>query len=135
MKEIKFCGKRLDNGEWVYGCLTRYSEHMSYITVDLIENEVHEVLTATVGQFINLRDNHNCGNEIYKGGIVRVTQACGEEYIGKVVWDEDRLAWAVDSNDLDELVEFANILHGEHLVEVIGNKWDHPHLLELNNAT
>ena len=86
---------------------------------DFLEDSIFIVM-----QFIGLRDNHGCGNEIYKGDTVRITQACGEEYIGEVVWDEDRLAWAVDSNDLDELMEFASIIHCEHLVEVIGNIYE-----------
>jgi hypothetical protein len=36
---------------WAEGDHTRYSQVMSYITVDLIEGEVYEVDAATVGQY------------------------------------------------------------------------------------
>ena len=130
MREIKFRGRRIDNGEWVHGCLTRYSDYMSYITVDLVEGKVHQVLTATVGQYIGPKDDHNRGKEIYKSDIVRIEAACGEEYIGEVVWDESRLGWAVDCSDLEELYDFATIIHCEHLVEVIGNVHEHKYLLD-----
>lgn len=48
MRKIEFRGKRIDNDEWIYGDLTRYSKNFSYITVNVVENEVYPVLTGTV---------------------------------------------------------------------------------------
>lgn len=104
MREIKFRGKRVDNKEWVYGCLTRYSERMSYITVDLIESEVHQVSTDTVGQFTGLKDR--AGNEVYEGDIVC---AFNGKYIGEVFY---------------QAPEFAIMPNGDLNFGVIGNKWE-----------
>ena len=145
-REIKFRGRRLDNGEWVYGYFFASQMSGAYILSSKIEArksksggmmmrdkiEQYEVDPATVGQFIGLKDNHNQGNQIYKSDIVRITAACGEEYIGEVVWDELRAGWSVDIGE--ELWDFASIIHCEHLVEVIGNVWDNPELLEHSNA-
>ena len=90
--------------------------------------------TMELMEFIGTKDNHGHGKKIYKGDIVRITAACGEEYIGEVVWDESRLGWAVDCEDLEELYGFATIIHCEHLVEVLGNIHENPDLLELSNA-
>ena len=117
MREIKFRGKRVDNKEWVYGCLTRYSERMSYITVDLIESEVHQVSTDTVGQFTGLKDR--AGNEVYEGYIVC---AFNGKYIGEVFYQAPE--FAIQNIEELRLNFFEFMPNGDLNFGVIGNKWE-----------
>jgi len=115
MREIKFRGKRIDNGEWVYGCLTRYSNHMSYIVVDVTESDgTYQVLTETVGQYTGLKDRD--GQDIYEGDIIQHIPSKGK---GHVFFEKGvfKVEWQAIVSYLCDV---------RHNCKVIGNIHDNP---------
>ncbi len=140
MREIEFRGKRLDNGEWVYGSLVHITE--TYKGEEDTQNcDIYQIVTydgvafcvnpETIGQYTGLRDKN--GKKIFEGDIVETNR----DVIAKVLWDNDYLGYFLYVNEQNSIEDFEN---GEQPlydyfgdIEVIGNATDNPELLEVED--
>lgn len=131
MREIKFRGKRLDNGEWVYGDYHHRAGGVHCI-IDMqpnfqgkVEYVVIQVDTETIGQFTGLRDKNN--KEIYEGDIVlsKLKRARKYDEILQICFDDSEYCGKNKHGSSTSL----SLLGDYHTVEVIGNIHDKPELL------
>lgn len=124
MREIKFRGKRLDNGEWVVGSYIEAENRDRSIAHQIIPYKaglvVREVDPATVGQYTGLKDKN--GREIYEEDIL-----LDESGVYAVVY-YSMGTFCVDFGEGFELQYFTDGIH--EICEVVGNIHDDPELLK-----
>lgn len=127
MRDIEFRGKQTDNGEWVYGVPTKDGRGEMVMVENIFECEEYNCRGAnclyvdenTVGQYTGLKDKN--GTKIFEGDIV-LLKGYDEPY--QVVFDES--CFQVYGNSICYVMD--NFY--DHDIEVIGNIYDNPELLE-----
>ena len=131
MREILFRGKRTDNGEWEYGDLwcNPYGKRVVCIVSPINDQGTtggNEVNPETVCQFTGLYDKN--GRKIFEGDIVKWT---GSLY--KVVFEQrfGTAYFGIKISDY-ETRYFCNSC-AANLMEIAGNVYDNPELLEGGN--
>lgn len=124
MREIKFRGKRLDNGEWVIGSYIEAENRDLSIAHQIVPYEsgeaVREVDPVTVGQYTGLKDKN--GREIYEEDIL-----FDESGVYAVVC-YSMGTFCVDFGEGFDLQYFTDGIH--EICDVVGNIHDNPELLK-----
>lgn len=151
MRKIIFRAKRIDNGEWIFGVPVEQNGDVvlvgdldSYRMVyDLWENAAY-VLPETVGQYIGLTDKN--GKKIFEGDIIKsdngrvsaISVVKYGEFEPKLFYDLWQFhllkrpkvkmcgLFAKDIESNEEML----VSNCSKLIEVIGNVYDTPELLE-----
>jgi hypothetical protein len=120
MRAIKFRGKRLDNGEWIFGHMSDPDTIRTALTTFVGEPFYSNftVDPATAGQFTGVCNSK--GTEVYEGDIIRH----GEELF-EIVF-EDGCFWRTSDDDIMEL----HTILGMGSFEVVGNIHDNSELLK-----
>lgn len=131
MRETKFRGKRLDNGEWIEGDLLRMNGHW-FIFLDPAPEGIdkYAVDPATVGEFTGLKDKN--GKEIYEGDVIRSPLSEDKTRPHRIFYHTGNAAFMgalVDRKELCYLRLDQDWIY-KFEKEVIGNIHDNPELLK-----
>lgn len=143
MRKILFRGKRIDNGEWVYGFYANIPEHHidklsgKDCIVSINNGLLMEVIPETVGEYTGLKDKN--GKKIFEGDIVKLTDK-SFDYKWKAVVEfgnpNGNYSWGWQLSPLGKVDINTDILCWVEMeetgafCEIIGNIHDNPELLQ-----
>ncbi len=153
MREIKFRGKSEKFGIWLYGSLinnaffksdtgepVHYILDTNTIEYDCFEDigeqlDEHEVVFASVGQYTGLKDKN--GKEIYEGDVVNYrTFSSNENYVitikptGLQMINTSKYKPSFMYSLESFFEDYDGGMKSNNNVEVIGNIYENPELLE-----
>lgn len=131
MRKIIFRGKRIDNGEWVYGfyCYNPHMKRAEIFSFTDIQSYVYEVDPETVGQYTGLLDKNDV--RMFEGDFLK------EENGGLLV--VAFVEGAFCHQEIPRFLEGVDIASGfddtdyylnQEDREVVGNIHDNPELLK-----
>lgn len=125
MRQIKFRGKDIETGEWIYGhFFQRLGHYPAIVEPRPRDGKVmyYEIAVEdnTVGQFTGLYDKN--GQEIYEGDIVTFDNHL--QGISQVVYDY--AGFMVESQNYSTAIRYSMTNH----IVVVGNIHDNPELLK-----
>ena len=125
-REIKFRGKSIMNntcGDWLYSSGIKYGDDVELMYCDEDTSEEWNYIDKeTVGQYTGLHDKK--GKEIYEGDIVKIKYR--NEDIGKVIYEHN--GFSIDVTNMNK--NYGRVSFVNNFIEVIGNIYDNPELLE-----
>ena len=132
MREILFRGKRLDNGEWVYGYYLFDIGNLIMTLPGVGGGITHLVGAETVGQYTGSTDKN--GRKIFEGDIIHLEYSqvfFGGEYFGEYTAEVSYKEGCFITDGINNGDEIETPLSGfdNDEVEIIGNIHDNPELL------